>query len=153
MIRYALRCAKEHEFEAWFRSSSDYDRSAEAGEVLCPVCGSSKVEKALMAPALGSGRAVAPRAPDAQPEPDKVKLATADPREKALREAFRELRKKVTEHADYVGEKFADEARKIHYEETEPRGIYGEATPDEAKSLHDEGIEFHPLPPLPEDKN
>ena len=84
---------------------------------------------------------------------EKVQLTVPDPREQALRTAIRELREKVTEHADYVGDRFADEARKIHYKETEPRGIYGEATADEAQSLADEGVEFHPLPSVPEDRN
>jgi hypothetical protein len=144
MIRYSLRCDKEHEFEAWFRSSAEYDRQADAGGVPCPVCGETKVAKAPMAPAVGR----ADKGGD-----DKVQLAVADPREQALRSAIRELRKKVTEHADYVGERFADEARKIHYKEVEARGIYGEATSDEAKALSEEGIEFHPLPSVPEDRN
>ncbi|MCP4385973.1 MAG: DUF1178 family protein [Hyphomicrobiales bacterium] len=147
MIRFALRCANEHDFEAWFRSGDDYDRSAAQNEVACPVCGEVRVEKALMAPALGGSNAVS------KTDDQKVQLAAADPREKALRSALRELREKIVERADYVGDKFADEARKIHYEEVEPRGIYGEASSEEAKALNDEGIEFHPLPPLPEDNN
>lgn len=152
MIRYTLRCAKEHDFEAWFRSGDDYDRSVDQNEVACPVCGDTRVEKALMAPSI-AGTRTAPRPPDDKVQDDKVQLATADPREKALRSALRELREKITEQADYVGDKFADEARKIHYEEVKPRGIYGEATTEEAKELHEEGIAFHPLPSLPDDKN
>ena len=142
MIRYTLRCDHEHEFEAWFRSSGDYDRAATAGESLCPVCGSPKVEKALMAPAVAGTK-----------KGNKMSLAAPDPRSVAMREAIREFRKKVTEGADYVGDKFAEEARKIHYDEAEARGIYGEATPDEAKELAEEGIGFHPLPVLPDDAN
>jgi len=143
MIRFQLRCDREHEFEAWFRSSADYDKSA--GMTECPVCGSTKVEKALMAPAVKGAR---------KKSSDEVQLAAApDPRQVALREAIRELRRKVTENADYVGDRFAEEARKIHYNETEARGIYGEATGDEARSLIEEGIAFHPLPHLPEDGN
>lgn len=149
MIRYALRCEKDHEFEAWFRSSDDYDRLAGEGGVPCPVCGETRVAKAPMAPAVGRSDRGETRAAGG----DKVQLAAPDPREQALRAAIRELRRKVTEHADYVGDRFADEARKIHYKETEPRGIYGEATAEEAKALAEEGIEFHPLPSVPEDRN
>lgn len=141
MIRYTLRCDREHEFEAWFRSSADYDRAAKKGANVCVVCGSTEVTKALMAPAVSGTRK------------ETVTLAAPDPRSQAMRELVKEFRKKVTENADYVGDKFAEEARKIHYEEVEPRGIYGEATPDEAKRLAEEGIGFQPLPPLPEDKN
>ncbi len=142
MIRYTLRCDHEHEFEAWFRSGADYDRAAKKGENVCPVCGSATVDKALMAPAVSGTK-----------KSGKMSLAAPDPRSAAMREAIREFRKKVTEGADYVGEKFAEEARKIHYEEAEARGIYGEATPDEAKELAEEGIGFHPLPGLPDDAN
>ena len=84
---------------------------------------------------------------------EKMSLAAPDPRSRVMREALREFRKKVTENADYVGDKFAEEARKIHYEETEQRGIYGQATLDEAHELAEEGIAFQPLPPIPEDRN
>lgn len=142
MIRYSLKCDHEHEFEAWFRSSADYDRAAKAGENKCPVCGSGEVGKALMAPAVTGTK-----------KSEKVSLAAPDPRSAVMREALKEFRKKVTEGADYVGDKFAEEARKIHYEEVEQRGIYGEATAEEARELAEEGIGFHPLPALPEDRN
>jgi hypothetical protein len=142
MIRYTLTCDHEHAFEAWFRSGADYDRAAKRGDNVCPVCGSTKVGKAPMAPAVAGTR-----------KKGKMSLAAPDPRSTAMREAIREFRKKVTEGADYVGDKFAEEARKIHYEEAEARGIYGEATPDEAKELAEEGIGFHPLPSVPEDAN
>ena len=148
MIRYALRCSKAHEFEAWFRSIADYERAVAAGEAVCPVCGDTKVEKALMAPV---GRRHPARAEAGKDE--KVKLAAPDPRQQAMRETIKALRKQVTENADYVGDKFAEEARKIHYNEVEARGIYGEATGDEAQALADEGIDFLPLPSLPEDRN
>ena len=164
MIRYALRCEKDHEFESWFRSSADYDKLAKARSVACTVCGSVKVEKAIMAPSIGRAgkdkgarpalppaRAPDPDAPTA-PAPDQVQLA-ADPRRRAMIEAMRELRKKITENADYVGDRFAEEARKIHYQEAEPRGIYGEATREEAEQLAEEGVEFAPLPPVPDDRN
>ena len=143
MIRFSLRCHRDHEFDAWFRSSAEYDRGAVTA---CPVCGSKKVEKVLMAPALG-GSAKAEGA-------DKLKLAAApDPRMKAVREALGEIRRQVTENADNVGDRFAEEARKMHYNETEARAIYGEATSEEAKALVEEGVQFQPLPSLPEDQN
>ena len=142
MIRYALKCDRDHEFEAWFRSSADYDRAAKAGENACPVCGSAEVGKALMAPAVAGTK-----------KGEKVSLAAPDPRSAVMWQALKEFRKKVTENADYVGDKFAEEARKIHFNETEQRGIYGEATPEEARELADEGIAFQPLPPIPEDRN
>src|SRR5436190_1281013 len=155
MIRYALRCDKEHEFEAWFRSSADYDRAVAAGEAGCPICGRARVEKMPMAPAVARSDGK-PAVKDDKPveKSETVSLVTApDPRQQALLQAMRELRRQVTEHADYVGDRFAEEARKIHYKETEARGIYGEATTDEAKKLVDEGIEFQPLPTLPDERN
>ena len=168
MIRYALRCHRYHEFEAWFRSGDDYDRLAKAKGVACAVCGSVKVEKALMAPAIGragkdKGAAPSP-APAAGPggegsggpgdaPPGGTMQLAADPRRKAMIAALRELREKVTANADYVGDKFAEEARKIHYQEVEPRGIYGEASREEAEKLAEEGIEFAPLPPVPDERN
>jgi hypothetical protein len=148
MIRYTLRCAHDHEFEVWFRSIDDYARSIKAGEAACPVCGDTRVEKTLMAPAVAGTHKS-----DAAPRDEKVKLAVPDPRQQAAVAALRELRKHVTENADYVGDRFAEEARKIHYEEVEARGIYGEATNEEAQALADEGIGFMPLPALPEDRN
>jgi hypothetical protein len=142
MIRYSLTCENEHVFEAWFASSAAYDKTAKAGGNSCPVCGSTDVQKALMAPAVSGTK---------KDEP--MTLAAPDPRSAKLRELVKEFRQKVTENADYVGDKFAEEARKIHYDEVEPRGIYGEATPEEAKSLAEEGIGFQPLPKLPEDRN
>ena len=152
MIRYSLRCKDGHDFDAWFRSSADYDKGVGTA---CPVCGSTKVEKALMAPALGrAGVAGKPDRRDEPNKPDKVKLAAApDPRMKAMRAALKEIRQHVVENADYVGDGFAEEARKMHYNETEPRAIYGEATAEDASALIDEGIEFQPLPNLPEDQN
>jgi hypothetical protein len=143
MIRFTLRCDRDHEFEAWFRSSADYEKSKGTA---CPLCGSEKVEKAPMAPALGRSA----KSDDAE----KLKLAAApDPKQKAIREALKEMRRQVTENADYVGDRFAEEARKMHYNESEPRAIYGEATGEDAKALAEEGIEFQPLPRLPEDGN
>ncbi len=149
MIHYSLLCGEGHEFEGWFRDSADFDKQRKRAVVACPACGSTKVEKQLMTPAVSSTK----KKGGAAPEPEKLRLAAADPRRAELVEALRDLRKSVTSNADYVGDKFSEEARKIHYKETEPRGIYGEASPEEAEELAEEGIEFHPLPALPEDRN
>ncbi|HEX8827223.1 MAG TPA: DUF1178 family protein [Xanthobacteraceae bacterium] len=165
MIRYALNCDRGHVFESWFANSSAYDKQAKRALVSCPVCGSAKVEKAMMAPRLaradaGSHPAAAPSPmppPVAQtPTPSasaKTPVAMVSAAERDLRQKLKELRDHVTKNASYVGQRFPEEARKIHYGEAEHRSIYGEASPDEAKALHEEGIEFHPLPVLPDDKN
>ncbi len=156
MIRYTLRCSKAHEFETWFRSIADFERAVADGEAACPVCGDTHVAKALMTPAVAGTHKGETGKDDRDGKPgkdDKVKLAVPDPRQQAMREAIKALRKQVTENADYVGDRFAEEARKIHYNEVEARGIYGEATSDEAQAMVDEGIEFLPLPSLPEDRN
>lgn len=155
MIRYTLRCKKGHEFEAWFRSGDDFERGVGTA---CPLCGSKKVEKALMAPAVAksakAGRSETDQIGGAPEKTDKVKLAAApDPRLTAMREALKEIRRHVVENAEHVGDRFAEEARKMHYDEVEPRAIYGEATSEEAKELIEEGIDFQPLPSLPEDQN
>jgi hypothetical protein len=146
MIRYALICGEGHEFEGWFRDSADFDKQAKTTAVTCPFCESTKIEKQIMAPSVAGAK-------KASAAPEKLRVAAPDPRRAAMIEALREMRKSVTENADYVGDKFPEEARKIHYKETEPRGIYGEASPNDAKELAEEGIEFHPLPSLPEDRN
>jgi hypothetical protein len=145
MIRYALVCDKAHEFEGWFKNAAEFDRQLARKRLECPECGSAKIGKALMAPAV-AGAAPAPST-------EVVPVAAPDPRKAAVVEALREMRRLVTENADYVGNRFPEEARKIHYKEAEPRGIYGEATLEEAKGLAEEGIGFHPLPVLPEDRN
>jgi hypothetical protein len=128
MIRFSLRCASGHEFDAWFRSGEGYEAQQKAGEIVCPECGDAQVEKALMAPSIGRSRDRAPISP-AQ-----------------LRSALVELRRQVDSHCDYVGPQFAEEARRIHYGESDPRGIYGEATADESRELTEEGIKFGRIP-------
>ena len=145
MIRYRLTCERRHDFESWFRDSARCDEQLVAGDLECPVCGSARVEKQLMAPAVRGRR-------DAE-APKQRLAAPGDERQKLLLEAMRQLRRKVEASADYVGERFSEEARRIHYQEAEARGIYGEATLEEAKALIEEGIEAHPLPRLPEDAN
>jgi hypothetical protein len=150
MIRFSLVCDKAHGFEGWFRNSAEFDRQAKARRLECPVCGSAKVGKAMMAPAVSTSRKKEGKA--ARPAA-KMPVAAPDPRQQAALQVLREMRKAATENADYVGSRFPEEARKIHYKETDARGIYGEATPEEAKKLIEEGVEFYPLPVLPEDQN
>jgi hypothetical protein len=149
LIRYTLCCEAGHTFESWFNNSTAFDRQAARGLVTCPMCGSAKVEKAIMAPALSGGR----EAPAPEPEPEKTPVAIVSKEEVDLRKKLKELRDHIVKSADYVGEKFPEEARRMHYGEIEHRSIYGEASPDAAKSLADEGIEFHPLPRLPDERN
>jgi hypothetical protein len=162
MIRYSLICEKKHDFEIWFKNSADYDKQAKRGLVTCPACGSAKVEKALMAPSLGrrttkdagappSEIALTPKA--AAPTEEKTSVAMVSPQEQEFRAKLKELRDHLTKNADNVGAKFPEEARKMHYGETEHRSIYGEASPQEAKELIEEGVELHPLPVLPDDRN
>jgi len=166
MIRYALACSKGHTFESWFQNSAAYDKQAKRSLIECPLCGDSKVEKALMAPTLAGtkkrGRPSAPLAmpaampaPEAAPAPSDTPtpVAMVSPEEREFRAKLKELRDHLTKNADNVGRKFPEEARKMHYGEAEHRSIYGEASPQEAKDLHEEGIEFHPLPVLPEERN
>jgi hypothetical protein len=162
MIRYALACEQGHTFESWFASSAAYDKQAKHGLVTCPVCNSAKVEKTIMAPRLAGTRkraSVPAPAPEAAasaapPAADaSAPVAVMSPPERELRKKLKELREHLTKNADYVGGRFPDEARKMHYGEIEHRSIYGEASPEQAKELHDEGIEFHPLPVLPDDRN
>jgi hypothetical protein len=162
MIRYSLHCEQGHDFESWFANSEAYDKQLKRKLVTCPVCNSTKVEKAIMAPRVArtdQPRAAAPEAPAPEPagpapapEP-KAPVAMISSQEREFRQKLRALRDHLTQNAEHVGARFPEEARKMHYGEIEHRSIYGEASPDEAKELHDEGIEFHPLPVLPEDRN
>ena len=145
MIRYDLVCERQHIFEGWFRDSAACDDQLAGGDLACPVCSSSRVQKRLMAPAVRTRKGG-----------DIAKQRVASPgdeRQKMLLEMMRRIRRTVEENAEYVGERFTEEARRIHYNEVEARGIYGEATLEEAKALVEEGIEAHPLPWLPEDAN
>lgn len=131
MIVYNLRCHNRHEFEGWFKDSAAFDSQAKSGRVVCPICESKKVEKAIMSPAVAG-----------------TKKPTANSEErKKVRQFMTGLRKYVQENADYVGPKFAEEARNIHHGKAEERHIYGEATLKEAKDLLDEGVDVSPLPP------
>jgi hypothetical protein len=127
--------------------------------VACPHCGSAKVEKAIMAPRLAGARKRATRAeapaPVAAPETtqEKAPVAMISPQEQELRGKLKELRAHLIKNSDHVGPQFPEEARKMHYGEAAHRSIYGEASPEEAKALAEEGIEFHPLPILPDERN
>ncbi len=175
MIRYTVRCRAGHDFEGWYRDSNTYETLEAAGAVSCPDCGSAEVRRAPMAPALSGTKATLREEPlpadrdgggdeassGPAPEPDSAPVSTpaATPQmpvsaEDAkrvhvmgkIREAMVEMRRHVEKNADYVGPKFADEARKIHYGETGGRSIYGEATDAESEALRDEGIEFGRIP-------
>lgn len=141
MMRFSLHCDQAHEFEGWFRNNEDFDNQTARGLVQCPVCHSVKIGKSLMAPSVTTGR-----------KKEKIATAVHDAQRHLLNE-MRELSRKVKENADYVGDRFAEEARKIHHGEVQERGIYGEATRDEVSSLVEEGVEIMPLPTLPEDYN
>jgi len=149
MIQYALACQQAHEFESWFPSSEAYESQRKRGFVTCPVCNSGKVEKQIMAPAVGrkekSEIQVAPK--DPQP------MAIISDKEREMRAMLRALREHVTRTAEHVGDRFAEEARKIHYGEADQRSIYGETNPVEAKALIEEGIDVLPLPLVPDDRN
>lgn len=136
MILYSLACGAGHEFEAWFQDSAAFDKQTERGLVECPVCGSVEVVKAVMAPAIARAKtdkqAVAAPGPSGGPAEFEALAA--------------KLRAHVEANFDYVGEKFPEEARRIHYNEAEERPIYGEASPAEVKALNDEGIRIAPLP-------
>ena len=161
MIRYTLVCERQHNFESWFANSAAYDKQVKRGLVGCPICGSIKVDKAIMAPRLGrSGKPIdMPQAPPEAPLPAAAPAEAPAPvammssQERAFRGKLKELRDHLTRNAENVGRKFPEEARKMHYGEIEHRSIFGEASPQEAKDLHEEGIEFHPLPVLPDERN
>ena len=152
MIRYQLICEKGHGFDAWFSDSAGFDKQKDAGQLECPVCASIHVDKALMAPAVPTKSGA--RGEDGAEGADKAQAVyQPDSKQAELKAALRKVREIVVANADHVGDRFAEEARKIHYKEAESRGIYGEASADEARTLREEGIEFHPLPALPEDHN
>lgn len=152
MIRYAFKCGGGHEFDAWFSSSDSYDEQCEAEAVRCPECGSANVQKAPMAPAVLRGRRRA-RDNGAEAPVDTPMQAPSESSQNQSYAFLKGLREHLKANADDVGDKFAEEARKMHHGEAEERSIYGEATMDEAKSLYEEGIPALPLPKLPEDHN
>jgi hypothetical protein len=141
VIQYSLICGNDHKFDAWFRNAEAYDQQQKRGIVTCPVCTSGDVHKAIMAPAVSRAKS------------DKVALSIGHPEHMQLLAAMKALREKVMSEADYVGDKFAEEARKIHFKDVEAHGIYGEATRDEVAGLIEDGVDFMPLPNLPDEQN
>ena len=143
MIVYDLTCAKDHVFESWFRNSGAADKLIKTGNVACPTCGSTKVHKALMAPRVAKSSEDAPRhkalvAQEPSPEAAAA-MAKAE-------QAMAEMRAVIEKNFDNVGEKFPEEARRMHYGETPGRAIYGDASPEETAALRDEGIEVQAVP-------
>jgi hypothetical protein len=132
VIVYSLSCNKGHAFEGWFKDSTAFDEQSEAGKLVCPMCDSRKVEKGIMAPSVRGAKA---------------DVAVGQSEVRKMTQFMTGLRKYVTENAEYVGPRFAEEARKIHYGETDDRHIYGEATLKEAKELTEDGVDVAPLPP------
>jgi hypothetical protein len=158
MIRYNLRCEKGHAFESWFQSSAAYESQEKRRLVSCPACGSVKVERAIMAPQIVSrkGREAAAPVPAEAPAAEATAQESTPllmAQEIELRAKIKELRDHIVKNADNVGERFPNEARKMHYGDIEHRPIYGEASPEEARSLIEEGVEVSPLPVLPDDRN
>ena len=137
MIHYSLICDRSHKFDGWFSNAAAYDGQKLRGLVTCPICLTTAVEKAMMTPSVSRSSS------------EKIALSIGHPQHQQLREAMQALRNKVTSEADYVGDKFAEEARKIHYGESDKRGIYGETSDAEAEALAEEGIEFGRLPWIP----
>ena len=134
MIKYALECSSDHQFEGWFSNSADFDDQQKKGMLCCPVCGTSEVKKALMAPAVSTSRKREARA-------ERLEAVKA-----AVNESARRARDYVEKNFDHVGKNFPEEARKIHYGEAPERAIYGDATAEDVSSLTDEGIEVAPVP-------
>ncbi|MBM3607641.1 MAG: DUF1178 family protein [Alphaproteobacteria bacterium] len=172
MIKYSLICDKDHEFEGWFSNSDAFDTQVKRGFVDCPHCGSIKVSKALMAPAISTARkkqaraeaairsklaagAAAASAASASPAvpASGSEMTLLDPQQQQLRAALRELHEKIAANTDDVGDKFPEEARKIHYGDAPARSIRGSATIEQAKELWDEGIPVLPVPALPDERN
>jgi len=154
MILYQLRCRQAHDFESWFRDSATFDRQAASGHVTCPYCGTAKVAKAPMAPRLaagsgprdegsGQGQRGEPGKPTKRPAPGEARATEVAAK---ILQAVEAVREHVEETCDYVGDEFADEARRIKKGEAEERGIYGEASETEAAKLDDEGIQVFRLP-------
>ncbi len=142
MIRFNLVCDAQHDFEGWFASGADFDAQSERGLVSCPHCGSEKVAKALMAPSVSTSRK--------KEASTRLAMNTS---QKAALDQLRQAVKTIRENSEDVGERFPEEARKIHYGEAEERGIIGQANTEEVKSLVEEGVSIAPLPDLPEEKN
>ena len=154
MIHYDLQCNAEHRFDGWFKDSASFDRQAAHGLLECPICGATKVARALMAPSVPKkGRALVPvpETPPANspPSPPAPVAVAGERMPDQIRAMLMRMRHEVERNCDYVGEEFADEARRIHNGESTRRGIYGEATSDDVEALADDGIEVARIPWLP----
>ncbi|MCS6853897.1 MAG: DUF1178 family protein [Elioraea sp.] len=150
MIHYALRCEAGHEFDGWFKDSATFEKTAARGLIECPFCASTKVSRALMAPAIATGRREEPASEAAAaPTPVLPGKAVGGPIPPALYAALARLRAEIERTCEYVGPAFAEEARRIHVGAAERRGIYGEATPEEAEALREDGIEVQSIPWVP----
>lgn len=141
MIHFCLHCHNEHQFDGWFRSNDDFEKQNHLHLIACPKCNSNQVEKTLMAPAVSTSQ-----------KRENLAIGMNIEQQKML-DTIRELTKKIKQNADYVGDKFSQEARKIHFGEVKPRAIYGEANQQELTNLLEDGLEVIPLPTLPETKN
>jgi len=141
MIRFSLHCDHAHEFDGWFRNNDDFLNQKKAGLIHCPVCDSNVIDKTLMAPAVSTSR-----------KHGQVGMGL-NQEQKRIIEEMRKLTRQVRKNAEYVGDHFAEEARRIHFKEVKERSIYGEASSEEVSSLVDDGIPVMPLAPLPEDEN
>jgi hypothetical protein len=148
MIKYALSCDKAHSFESWFPNSESYDVQARRGLIACPECGSARVSKAIMAPAIVGGDKSRPRQ-----EANAAPVALLDERQQRLREIARQLRQEIIANSDDVGAKFPEEARAIHDGDAPARSIRGQATAEEARALIEDGVGVLPMPFLPEEFN
>jgi len=159
MIRYQLICAEGHTFEAWFGSSKGYDAQVRRKQVSCPLCGSAEVKKAIMSPRVARARSRKAPAPAETavaapaPTPPREPRHMLNGEQRKLLAQMRQLRDEMLSKSDYVGPRFAEEARRIHNEEAPARGIHGEATPEEVAELKEEGVEVYPVPILPDDHN
>ncbi|WP_319824533.1 DUF1178 family protein [Thalassovita sp.] len=143
MIQFTLKCANDHRFDSWFQSGAAFDKLHAAGMVGCSVCGSTEVEKAVMAPRVRPARSAAAPAPEAQHKPTLRQPASE------MERALADLRRKVEENSEYVGLNFAAEARAMHDGDTPERAIHGEAKADDARKLLEDGVPVMPLPFLP----
>ena len=130
MIKYSLRCSEGHNFEAWFSSSKAYEDQVHDSLVLCPLCDSREIKKNIMSPNIGK----------------KGNKSRTNNDVKKIEVMMNKVRKHVEKNYEYVGEKFPEEARAMHYEEKESKDIYGESSIEEAKELIEEGIDIHPIP-------
>ena len=141
MIKFALLCEHDHDFEGWFSAGEDFETQQAQGLLQCPVCASQAVRKAIMAPAVRGTKAQSPSNPGPTPEMRQMMM-----------QAMGEVRRHVEENFDYVGDGFTDEARAIHDGRSEDRGIYGEATPKQVRELAEDGVRVAALPPKPPEK-